>query len=491
LPQPNRLLTILVGALILVPSLSWGIGPQQRTVDDVDPRDRADEKFTGDLPEILETRLLRVLIAYSRTNYFVDFGTERGFEYEILRKYEEHLNTGRKLSQRVVVVFIPVPLENILSELENGRGDIAAGGLTITPERRQRVAFTSPYIPNVREVVVSGPGVSGIERIEDLSGRDVWVRRESSYVEHLGRLSARLQEEGKKTINIRVAPRNLVTEDLLELVNAGVFDLTVADEHIAAAWAGTLPNIRVRQDLVINSGGAIAWAVRPGNPELKASLDSFLKAVRKGTLLGNIYFKRYFTDSKWISNPLSSADAARLQELIGLFQKYGAMYGFDWAALAAVGYQESRLDQSTRSRAGAVGIMQIRPSTAADKNVGITGIETAENNIHAGAKYLAFLRDRYFADPGIPEGARFDFTLAAYNAGPARIASLRREAAEKGYNPKLWFSNVETIAAARVGAETVTYVANINKYYLAYTRFISENLQRNLQKRSLESVPRK
>ena len=197
------------------------------------------------------------------------------------------------------------------------------------------------------------------------------------------------------------------------------------------------------------------------------------------------------TDSKWISNPLSSADAARLQELIGLFQKYGAMYGFDWAALAAVGYQESRLDQNKRSRAGAIGIMQIRPSTAADKNVAITGIDTVENNIHAGAKYLAFLRDRYFADPGIPEGARFDFTLAAYNAGPARIASLRREAGANGYNPNLWFSNVETLAAARVGAETVTYVANVNKYYLAYTRFISENLQRNLHLQSLESAPRK
>jgi membrane-bound lytic murein transglycosylase MltF len=483
-------LVILVGVSMLVPSPNWGSGLPQRTVDDVDPRDRVDQKFTGDLSEIFETRLLRVLIAYSRTNYFVDFGTERGFEYELLRQYEEHLNQGRKLSQRVIVVFIPVPLENLLTELENGRGDIAAGGLTITAERSRRVAFTNPYIPNVREVVVSAPKVSGIDHIDDLSGRDVWVRRESSYAEHLGDLSARLQREGREPINIRIAPRHLVTEDLLELVNAGVFELTVADEHIAAAWSGALPDIRVRNDLVINSGGAIAWALRPGNPELKASLDSFLKTVRKGSLLGNIYFKRYFTDSKWISNPLSVADAARLQELIGLFQKYGATYGFDWAALAAVGYQESRLDQSTRSRAGAIGIMQIRPSTAADKNVGITGIEKVESNIHAGAKYLAFLRDRYFGDPGIPEGARFDFTLAAYNAGPARIASLRREAAEKGYDPKLWFSNVETIAAARVGAETVTYVANINKYYLAYTRFINENLQRNLRKQSLEPAPR-
>jgi membrane-bound lytic murein transglycosylase MltF len=167
------------------------------------------------------------------------------------------------------------------------------------------------------------------------------------------------------------------------------------------------------------------------------------------------------------------------------------MYGFDWEALAAVGYQESRLQQSTRSRAGAVGIMQLRPSTAADKNVGITPIDTVENNIHAGTKYLAFLRDRYFSDPAIPDEARFDFTLAAYNAGPARIAGLRREAAEKGYDPHLWYFNVETIAAARIGAETVTYVSNVNKYYLAYSSFVRERMQRDLQRRSLESATRR
>jgi membrane-bound lytic murein transglycosylase MltF len=267
--------------------------------------------------------------------------------------------------------------------------------------------------------------------------------------------------------------------------------LTIADEHIAKAWAGVLPKIRVHDEVAVDSGGSIAWAVRPGNSELLASLNSFLGTVKKGTLLGNVFFNRYFTDSKWISNPLSAADADHLYELIDLFQKYGDMYGFEWEALAAVGYQESRLIQSTRSRAGAIGIMQLRPSTAADKNAGVTPIDTVENNIHAGAKYLAFLRDRYFSDPDIPEGARFDFTLAACNAGPARVASLRKEASQKGFDPNLWFSNVETIAASRVGAETVTYVANINKYFLAYSGFVSERIQRDLQMQSLESATKK
>ena len=452
---------------------------------------RVGEAFTGDLPEIVERRLLRVLISFSRSNYFVDFATERGFEYELLRKYEEHINEGRRLSQRIIVTFVPVPLEDLLTELEKGRGDIAAGGLTITTERRRRVDFTDPYIPKVREIVVSGPSAPRINSTHDLAGKKVWVRPESSYAEHLRDLNRSLKAGGSEPIDIAIAPDNLATEDLLELVNAGVFDLTIADEHIAKAWAGALPEIRVHEEAAINSGGAIAWAVRPGNSELKASLNSFLRTVRKGTLLGNVFFNRYFTESKWISNPLSRADASRLEELILLFQKYGEMYGFDWEALAAVGYQESRLQQSTRSRAGAVGFMQLRPSTAADKNVGITPIDTVENNIHAGTKYLAFLRDRYFSDPAIPDGARFDFTLAAYNAGPARIAGLRREAAEKGHDPNLWYFNVETIAAARIGAETVTYVSNVNKYYLAYSSFVRERMQRDLQRRSLESATRR
>jgi membrane-bound lytic murein transglycosylase MltF len=458
---------------------------EQNAVEGQTALARIHEEFHGDLPEIEERRLLRVLISYSRTNYFVDFASAKGFEYEMLRKFEEHLNSGRPLSRKIIVVFTPVPLEQLLDDLVAGRGDIAAGGLTVTAGRQERVAFARPYIPNVREVLVSGPGAPEVRSLDDLSGKRVWVRSGSSYQEHLAELSSRLEASGKPPIGVAAAPTYLATEDLLEMVNAGVFDLTVTDEHIANAWATVLPSIAVHEDLAVHTGGSIAWAVRRDNPKLQTSLSQFVGSIKKGTLLGNIFFKRYFSESRWISNPLSDADRERLSELRALFQKYGEMYGFDWLALAATGYQESGLDQSKRSRAGAVGIMQIRPSTAADENVGITPVDTIENNIHAGTKYLAFIRDRYFSDPEIPDRARLDFTLAAYNAGPSRVASLRREAATKGYDPNLWFSNVEAIAASRIGAETVTYVSNINKYYMAYTEFYRDNLQRELEMRSL------
>ncbi len=387
-------------------------------------------------------------------------------------------------------MFIPVPLDRLLDDLVAGRGDIAAGGLTITEDRKKMVAFADPYVPNVREVVVSGadaPPLAG-PRVTSPAGRS--GSETAAAMANTCSRSARVSRPpDREPIEIVEAPEYLTTEDLLEMVNAGVFPYTFADEHIAKAWATVLPEIRVHENVAIHTGGSIAWAVRPDNRKLAASLGEFVGTIKKGTLLGNIYFKRYFSDSKWISNPLSAADRKRLDELRGLFQKYGDMYGFDWLALAATGYQESRLDQSHRSSAGAVGVMQMKPSTAADKNVNVTPIDTVENNIHAGAKYLAFLRDRYFSDPEIPDKARFDFTLAAYNAGPARIAKLRRVATQQGYDPNLWFANVETIAAAEIGSETVTYVANINKYFMAYTNFYRDNLQRQLQKKSLESMP--
>jgi membrane-bound lytic murein transglycosylase MltF len=136
--------------------------------------------------------------------------------------------------------------------------------------------------------------------------------------------------------------------------------------------------------------------------------------------------------------------------------------------LVAQAYQESRLEQDTRSSAGAVGVMQLLPSTAADKSVGIPDIEDLENNIHAGAKYMRWLRDTYFDDPNMSREEQMLFSFAAYNAGPGRVRRLRKEAAEMGLDPDVWFDNVEVVAARRIGRETVQYVSNIYKYWLAY-----------------------
>lgn len=431
--------------------------------------DRLHEPFHGDLAQMKERGFIRVLVSYSKTNFFFDSGEARGFEYELLREWEKGLNKGvRQETGRIKLVFIPTPFHRLLDDLVEGRGDLAAAGLTITPERQALADFTTPYIPKVSEVVVAHKGMEEITGLEDLTGREFYVRHGSSYVTHLEELNRQFKDQGLRKVKIRPADAKLATEDILELVNAGVVPLTVADRHLAELWSGVLPDLVVRDDLTVHEGGGIGWAVRKQSPQLLASLDAFAKKNRKGSLLGNMLFKRYYRESKWIRNPASEAERKKLDQLVVLFQKYSDQYSFDWLALAAQAYQESGLVHGLRSRAGAVGIMQIKPSTAADKAVGISNVHDLENNIHAGTKYLDYLRDRYFSDPEIDPADRVDFAWAAYNAGPGNIAKARRIAAQRGLDPNRWFFNVEKVVAERVGSEPVRYVANVNKYYVAY-----------------------
>ena len=205
----------------------------------------------------------------------------------------------------------------------------------------------------------------------------------------------------------------------------------------------------------MRTGGEIAWAIRKDSPKLKKEIDAFIKEHRKGTLLGNILFNRYLRENKWVTDHLAEKELEKLQPMVVLFQKYGEEYGFDWLLLAALGYQESGLDQNRRSHRGAVGVMQIRPTTAADKHIKVHNVEKLESNIHAGTKYLRFLYDRYFANEPMEDKDKILFSLASYNAGPARVRELRTEASKLGLDPNVWFHNVDEVAAKRIGRETL------------------------------------
>jgi membrane-bound lytic murein transglycosylase MltF len=428
-------------------------------------------RYADDLDGILTRRYIRVLTTFNRTNFFLSGAGLYGFEYSLLKDYGKYLNKSiRRRDLKVVMEFIPVSRDELLPALRDGRGDIAAAGLTITEERLGQVDFTRPYLTGIDEVVVAHKDVAGLESIKDLSGREVFVRESSSYFESLKTLNDRLRKERKKPVKILKAEETLETEDILEMVNSGAIPLTVADSHLASIWSSVLEDIRVHDALVLRQSGEIAWAVRKGNPGLKESLDTFLGTRRKGTRLGNIYFSRYFEKNRWIRNPVSEDMLRKSEKLRGLFQKYAERYAFDWTLIAAVAFQESRLNNKKRSPAGAVGIMQVRPSTARDKNVGIDNVHELENNIHAGVKYLAFIRDRYFSDEGLSESDRLRLTLAAYNAGPAKIQKVRSEAEKMGLDPDRWFRNVEISTLRHVGQEPVRYVSNINKYYILINR---------------------
>jgi membrane-bound lytic murein transglycosylase MltF len=194
-----------------------------------------------------------------------------------------------------------------------------------------------------------------------------------------------------------------------------------------------------------------------------------MREHKKGTLLGNIYFERYWVKNDWINNPLEVVDPEEYGRKVVLFRKYGKEYGFDHMLLMAVAYHESGLDNACVNDSGAVGIMQVMPSTACDPSVGIDDVTGIDNNIRAGAKYLAFLRDTYFSDEGLLESERVRFTLAAYNAGPGRVIEARRLADEMGLDGDVWFRNVEFAMLRLVGRQPVEYVSNINKYYIIFS----------------------
>jgi membrane-bound lytic murein transglycosylase MltF len=434
------------------------------------PTQRLNQIWKGDLETTLKKRrVIRVLVSYNNTNFFIDNGRPKGIEYELLKEYEKFLNQNRKgTAIKIKLIYQVLPFDRLIPALLEGRGDIAAAGLTITPARLKKVAFTQPYIKKINEIAVASKNVQGLKTFRDLSDHQIYVVAGSSYVGHLKRLNEMLSMEGLGPARIFEADKNLEAEDILQMINSGIYDLTVVDEHIAEIWSKVLKNLVVRKDIVINRGGDIAWAVRKKNPQLLDSLNKFLRTHRQGTLIGNILIRRYFKNTRWITSPLTESERIKLEKLKFLFQKYAERYNFNWMKIAALAYQESRLDQNARSPKGAVGIMQILPSTAAGPSVGIADIDNVENNIHAGVKYLRYLRDRYFSDPQISPEAQIDFTFAAYNAGPARINSLRKSAIKMGLDPNRWFFNVEHVARRVIGQETVQYVINIHMYYIAY-----------------------
>ncbi|MBS7535349.1 lytic transglycosylase F [Ancylobacter sonchi] len=426
--------------------------------------------WAGDLDGMEKRRLIRILVPYSKTIYFIDRGRQLGTAVEFGQALETQINRGRKKEvERMRVAFVPTARDQLIPALIAGRGDIVAANLTITPERQVLVDFTDPLATGVSEILVTGPSAPAIATLDDLAGKTVPLRKSSSYFTHVSALNERLKREGKPEVIIQPIDESLEDEDLLEMVNAGLLPWTIVDRHKAEIWATTFEHVTLRDDIAVAEGGAIAWAIRKDSPKLAALLDAFVAGHKVGTGFGNMLKKRYYQNDKMVRAAYDRGELEKFEALVVLFAQYGKSYAFDELLLAAQGYQESQLDQSRRSPRGAVGIMQLLPSTAADKAVGIAGIDkSAERNIEAGAKYLNYLSTRYVDDPALTPINRMLFTIAAYNAGPGNLRKFRREASRMGLDPNVWFGNVENGAAKIVGRETVQYVGNIYKYYIAY-----------------------
>ncbi len=478
----------LLSAMILV-GTPVGAQPPARTTESSETSGLAPAishvKWTGDLDGMVKRRMIRVLVPYSKTYYFVDRAVQRGISYDVTRLLEADLNRKLKTGRlRLSVLCIPVNRGQMIPGLLEGLGDIAMGNLTVTPERLKQVDFTQPFMRNAVEIAISGPGAEPIGTAEDLSGKEVYLRKSSSYYQSIEHLNAQLAKAGKAPVKVRPAPENLEAEDILEMVSAGVVKITIVEDYLAAFWKQIFPRLTPHPEAIVRSGGDIAWMVRKDSPQLMQALNSFLASVDKSGQRTDL-LARYLRNTKWVKGITSKEEIRKFEQTIALFRKYGDRYDLEYLLLMAQGYQESQLNQSARSPVGAVGIMQVMPNTGQDMRVG--DITKIEPNIHAGVKFLRSMMDEYYANEPMDRFNKMLFTFAAYNAGPGRVRGLRRTAAERGLDPNVWFNNVELVAAEKIGRETVTYVSNVYKYYLAYQMIEEEHAKRRQTKEAIKS----
>ena len=356
--------------------------------------------WIGDLDGMTARGFVRMGVPHEPISFVYDGPEQRGIAVEFGREFEAHLrSTLGKGAETLTVALLPLTRDAMIDALISGRVDVLAANLTVTPSRAERVDFTDPMIRGVRELVVTGPAETSVMTLDDLAATPVHVRPSSSYHEHLVAFNAARAEAGALPIRIIAADEALEDYDLAELVDVGVIPALILDSHKAELYAQIFERLTVHEDLAINEGGEIAWAVRKGSPELLEVTNAFVANARKGTELGNILYRRWIADPTRVLNAIAPGEDAKFVETIGFIRRHAGAYDFDPVLIAAQGYQESRLDQSERSAAGAIGIMQLMPATARDPNVGIPDIEVAERNVEAGVKYLRHLRDDYFAIP--------------------------------------------------------------------------------------------
>jgi membrane-bound lytic murein transglycosylase MltF len=424
----------------------------------------------GDFDSLLKRRMIRVLIPFGRTLYFNDKGRERGITADTFRDFETYLNKKYKRKLRnipVTVLFVPTTRDKLISRLNEGMGDIAAGNLMVTDERLKAADFfSSPDEQVLTEIPLTKTGTRSLTDVEQLSGKTVHVRLSSSYYEHLLELNKRLSAKGKAPVTVVAVSENLENEDLMEMLDAGILSIIIVDSWMARMWAPILPGIQLNEGAPLFTGGRIGWAIRKNSPALIAELTSYYKEFVQRNGVVPYRMKRYTSRIKQLQDPTSSDNYKRYAQVMQLFDKYGKVYAFDPLMLAALGFQESQLDQKRRSHVGAVGVMQLMPRTGASMKVG--NIYVTEPNIHAGSKYMKQLTSVYFKDAHFNAFNRALFAVASYNAGPARVAALRRVALSRGLDPDVWLDNVEIIASEKIGQETTTYVRNILKYYYSY-----------------------
>ena len=435
------------------------------------------DRYPASLESVVEERFLRVLTSRNAFDYFLHDGRRGGYQYEMVRAFTRFLNrrhVGNGDALRIQFELVPVDDDQLIPLLIEGAGDLIAARLTITPDRAEQVAFSRAY-RRVDERIVGHDRSPAIAALGDLSGRQVAVRASSSFAESLADLNTSLREAGRAPVDVVFVDEALETERILALVAARRFEFSVADSLVAELAAEIHPTLRLVEGVALRRDGELAWATLPSAGALLDEMNTFLSGFREGTLRGNIAIRRYFEAERAALDRLTEHEAGESPQVSAfdaLFREHAASFDLDWRLVAAMAYQESRFDPRARNRWGAVGLMQIKPRTAAEPYVGVPeveGLEHASDNVRAALIYLDWIKGRYFdVEPGMRERDRLRMALAAYNAGPRTILRARARARARGLDADRWFRNVERALLEMGRVEPVRYVSEINQRYLSY-----------------------
>jgi membrane-bound lytic murein transglycosylase MltF len=410
----------------------------------------------------LKEKYIRFLTSKNTFDYFVYQGRQRGFQYEMAKAFVKHLNKKylRKSKLKIQFEMIPLDYDQMFSYLEEGKGDVIAAGLTILESRKKRFAFTVPY-RKVKEAIVTS------SKYPKAKEKSFYVRRSSSYYQRLQQYN-KMNPKGK--VSIETVDERLDTEYVLELVSRGRYPKTLADDYLAEWASKVFGNLTIQKENPFGRTSSIAWGVRYESSELLKELNTFIATFKKGTLMGNILDKRYFKSLGKVT--LDNSNRGVLSPYDKLIKKYAKKYNWDWRLLAALAFQESRFNPNIVNKWGAIGLFQVKQMTANEPYVNIRkirGKNYIENNIHAGVKYLSWIRERYYSNrKGMRPKDQLRMSMAAYNAGPATVMRARKKAKRMGLDPNRWFRNVELALLSMKKVEPVNYVSEINKRYLSY-----------------------
>lgn len=420
-----------------------------------------------DLAQIRSSQVLRVLVNQSRNSSGQVQGESIGVEYHRLRAFERYLNGHARDGQEITLKIIPKAKDQLLGALLRGEGDLMAPGELLDVKPTHAVTPSDPIIERVPLMLVGVKGERRYTRLEQLSGRTVALTTGSAAGEALNLINQKLALRKLPPVNIEWVDPTLAVEDVLEMVQAGIYHLTLVEQPIAERWAKLMPKLRFDRKVLVSEPGAMRWYVRRDASMLRASIDRFLTTYTVPADQ-NVAFERVYRRLYRVHYPLARADRQKLEKLRPVLQKHAQQQGMDWLNLAALAFKESTLNPNAKGTGGATGLLQITPSAA--QRVGVNNIQNVEGNVQAGAKYLAMIRRKFFASPQLNERERMAFVLAAYNMGPERVQGMRAEARRRGLNPNQWFFQVERIAMEQVGMGAVSYVNSVNKYYLAFDR---------------------